>query len=538
MTSIPQVRRAARRIQRSGAPPAPQQRRPITATVTNIKVTRADSNTSRQTEYVDEFELAGLGMSQLILPTPYPVNRLFEIIEHSNMLGQCIASWVVNTVGTGWEVVPAHKKVTKDEDEEDELQSFIDFANSEESLSTVMKKAVAHKEAVGFGFVEVIRDAKGDIALMRHASSLYMRLGHKHPDEVLVKYDVRRGKRVVTVKEFRKFRRFLQLIAGRITFFKELGDPRKMNSLTGYYEGESGFTDDSPATEILHLRLQSNDPYGVPRWLSQLPNIIGSREAEEVNMRYFEDNTIPSGLLTIAGGRLTDESMRNLTNTLAGMTAREAQNKLTVIEAIGEAESLDANNTPVTMKLERLNDARPTDSLFAGYDEANQSKVRSSFRLPSVAVGMANEHNFATANVAMFAAESQVFAPERNEVDEVLNNKLVFPRHGLRLQTVKLAGRTPAITSPEGQIKTMTALNVMGALTPRLAQKLANTMLQIEIEEYPPVGHKDWKEWMDQPMALSTGGAKTHAGQNQKDDATKETEASGAISSQPKHGEE
>jgi capsid portal protein len=151
---------------------------------------------------------------------------------------------------------------------------------------------------------------------------------------------------------------------------------------------------------------------------------------------------------------------------------------------------------------------------------------------------MANEHNFATANVAMFAAESQVFAPERTEIDEILNNKLVFPRHGLRLKTVKLAGRTPAITSPEGQIKTMTALNVMGALTPRKAQKLANTMLQIEIDEYPPIGHKDWKEWMDQPMALSTGGAKTHDAQAQKDDATKETEKTGEIAAQPKHGEE
>lgn len=537
MTTVPKVARTARRVQRSGAPPQPTHK-PLHASVTNIQVKRADSSTSRQIEYVDEFEAHGMGMSQLILPTPYTTSRLFEFIEHSNMLGQCIASWVVNTVGTGWEVVPASKKVTMDEDEQDELQSIIDFANSEESLTTVMKKAVAHKEAVGYGFVEVIRDAKGDLALLRHASSLYMRLGHKHEKEVLVKYDVPRGKRTVTVKEFRKFRRYIQLIAGRMTFFKELGDPRKMNSVTGFYEDEPGFTPDSPATEILHLRCQSNDPYGVPRWIPQLPNIIGSREAEEVNMRYFEDNTIPSGLLTVAGGRLTEESMRNLTNTLAGMTSREAQNKLTVIEAIGEAESLDSNGTPVQLKLERLNDARPTDSLFAGYDEANQAKVRSSFRLPSVAVGMANEHNFATANVAMFAAESQVFAPERTEIDEILNNKLVFPRHGFRLRTVKLAGRTPAITSPEGQIKTMTALNVMGALTPRKAQKLANTMLQIEIEEYPPVGHPDWREWMDQPMPLSTGGAKTHAGQAAKDDATKETEASGAITQQPKHGEE
>lgn len=528
--------RAVRRVRRSNgiAPPTRQ----LAANTTVINVTRADHSTSRQLEYIDEFEFhAGLGA--LYLPTPYIVHRLFHFIEHSNILPQCIAGYVANTVGTGWEVVKASEKIDIDEDEKDELQSFIDFANSEESLMAVMKKAVAHKEAVGFGFVEVIRDQKGQIGLLRHASSLNMRVGHKHPVEVLVKYDIKRGPRTVPVKEFRKFRRYLQLIAGQVVWFKEFGDPRQMNSRTGCFEDDPRFTPDSPATEIIHLRDLSNDHYGIPKWINQLPNIIGSREAEEVNMRYFEDNTIPPAMLTVSGGRLTAESHRNLTNLLAGVSlGRERQHKMVLIEAVSDTDSLDGKGTPVSLDVQKLADTRSSDGLFGKYDEGNRGKIRSSWRMPAVATGEANEHNYATANVAMYAAESQVFVHERNAVDETLNNKLIFSRSGLRLKTVKLASRTPAITSPEGQIKAMTALNVMGALTPRTSQRLANTILQIEIPPYPEKGQEGYEPWMDKPMALNTGGSNTHAGQSVKDAATKKMEGSGEMNTQPKHGEE
>ncbi len=500
---------------------------------TTINVARADHSTSRQVNYVDEFEV-GIGGGALWLPTPYDVVKLFQFIEISNMLKQCIAAWVVNTVGTGWEVVAASKKIAVDEDEQDELQSFVDFANSEESLSTVMKLACAHKEAVGFGFVEVIRDFKGDVSLLRHASSLHMRIGHKNPNEVLIKYDIKRGPRTVTVKEFRKFRRFIQIISGQMVFFKEFGDPRKMNSKTGLFDYEAGYEDTSPATEILHLRNPSNDHYGTPRWISQLPNIIGSREAEEVNMRYFEDNTVPPMMLTVAGGRLTAASHRDLTNLLAGVgLGKERQHQMVLVEAVGEGDSLDGKGTPVQLKVERLSDQRPSDGLFKEYDDGNRDKVRSAFRMPSVAVGMANEHNFATANVAMFAAESQVFAPERNEIDEILNNRVIYSRSGLRLTTVKLASRTPAITSPEGLVKTLTALNVIGAVTPRSAQVIANTVMQIEIPLYPAKGEAGYEDWMDKPLVLTTGKAKSNEEQGAKSDAVKETEATGDAGMKP-----
>jgi hypothetical protein len=94
----------------------------------------------------------------------------------------------------------------------------------------------------------------------------------------------------------------------------------------------------------------------------------------------------------------------------------------------------------------------------------------------------------------------------------------------------------------------MTALNVMGALTPRKAIDLANETLQVKIPQYPEETEEGWFEWMDQPMPLTqatsksqqTGeGKTTQAAQKSKDGAVKGTEASGeTMPKAPEHGQE
>lgn len=525
----------------------------VATRVRTIAMTRADDSTSRQSVYADEFEaiISGSGTTSLILPTPYDVVQLYQLIARSSMLPQCIDAYVVNTVEAGWEVGPRSRNIEIDPIEADELQSFIDRANIEETLTGVMSKVIRDRESVGFGFLEVIRDRKGDISLLRHAPSISMRLTGKHPAEQLVKYDVVRGARTVVVKEYKRFRRFVQVISGRYTYFKEFGDPRDLDSVTGLFDGEAGYTSDSPATEIYHSRRPSNDPYGVPQWISQVPNMIGSREAEECNMRFFEDNTIPPAMITVAGGRLTATSYKEIQRVLTTGAGAERQNKMILIEAVGEGDSIDGKSSAITITVNKLTSERPSDGLFLTYDEGNQAKLRSAFRLPPVVVGMSQDATFATAQVSQYVAETQVFAPARQRDDDGLNNLIINGRNGLRLTTVKLVARTPAISSPEATVKTLTALNVIGAVTPRSAQTIANSMMQIELPEYPEKGAEGYEEWMDQPMPITikqAGAAQgtgdpsaqsSHDGQAAKDAGIKATEQDGDTAmSAPEHGQE
>lgn len=477
------------------------------ATVFNIS--RAPNSTSRQVSYADDFlALAGTGGAQIVIPTPYNIPKLFEMIEQSNMLQQCIDAYCTNTVMTGWEIEPVVRGRDIDQGEQNELQSFIDHANSEESLSTVMDKTIRDRESVGFGFLEVIRDASGNISILRNAPALFTRLCVKHPDDVLVTYDIPRGRRTTSVQEWRKFRRYIQIVNGQRIWFKEFGDPRKMDCTNGAYSNEPGYDPNNPeATEIFHFKNPSNDVYGIPRWITQIPSIIGSRESEEVNMRYFQDNTVPPMFLLVSGGRLTQQSYAQLHRTLnEGDLGSDRQNKIMLLEAIGEGDSMDGKASPIDIKVEKLAASRQSDGLFKQYDEGNMAKVRSSFRLPPVVVGMAQDATFATANVSAFIAENQVFGPARGHIDETMNKQLISGRAGLQLRTCKLVSRTPIITSPDMVVKCMTALNVMGAVTPRSAQELANKMLQIELTPYPKKDAPDWEEWMDRPIQFAQRG--------------------------------
>lgn len=470
--------------------------------VISNKVMRNDI--SRQLDETETFSI-GLGsVAEQVLTPPYALKNIHDCFEKSNILRQCVTAYVTNIVMNGYIVVPYAEGVAMDAAEKAMLDSFIETANSEESLITVMAKYVFQYEKFGFSFLEVVRDAKGQPSLVRFQRASNTRLMGNSKEEVNATYWINRGGKRTKITERRRFRRYVQRVGSQTVYFKEFGDPRRMSYKTGLYESnELKVADNELATELIHGRQYSEDAYGLPRWISQLPSIFGSREAEEVNLRYFEDNTVPPMMLTISGGRLTGASYRDLTQILQGRgLGRERQHQVVIVEAVPELTDIDGKGS-VQIKVEKLAESRQSDGLFKAYDEQNQNKVRSTFRLPPVFIGMSQDITFATANVSAYLAEVQVFVPERAIHDETLNKRLVNSPKGLNLKTVKLQSRGPSLSAPDDIIKALTALNVMGAVTPRSAVETVNKQLQMGIPDYPAEGEEGYMEWMDKPIQLS-----------------------------------
>jgi len=71
--------------------------------------------------------------------------------------------------------------------------------------------------------------------------------------------------------------------------------------------------------------------------------------------------------------------------------------------------------------VERFGDVEAKDSKFENYDAKCTQRVRSSFRLPAVLIGLEESYNYATVQTAVMMAEEQVFGPERELFDEVIN---------------------------------------------------------------------------------------------------------------------
>lgn len=516
----------------------------VSALGTPIK--RAD--TSRQFDDDGVFRIDNIADAKLqILPTPYDLQSIARIVERSNIVRQCIEAYIVNIASYGFRVVQADEEVKVNETERKELKSIIGWANPDESLTSVFKKHVRDYEHYGFGYYEVIRNKGGRITLVRPVKSATMRLLRKTGKTVTVKREIPRGGKRATITEKKRFRKFVQLKPGthERVYFKEFGDPRKMDFKTGLFAGEADQESVSAAreaTEVIHSKQISDDSYGTPRWISQLPGILGSREAEEVNLRFFEDNTIPPMMLLVSGGRLTRKSFEELQRILTDVgLGKERQHQILLVEAVAETAGLDEKGH-VALDVERLTNTRQSDGLFAEYDDANMAKITSSFRLPNVLIGKSQDITFATANVSAFVAEMQVFLPERQHHAEILNKSLVNSSAGLGFKTVKLEARGPQITNPEQIIKSLTAANVMGAVTPRKAVEAINDTIEISLEQYPEPGAEDYQEWMDMPIALALKSIRSNNTQDEQRTKTpgiKETESEGATGpTNPENGQE
>lgn len=367
----------------------------VTSVTLPKRVNREDI--SRQSEDDVIYGLDANGATAIIA-TPYDLHSIAIIYEKSNILPQCVGAMVTNIASNGYKTVSIteEEKDNIDEGEKNLLNSFIKVANPEESLVSIYKKVVHQYEKYGFSFIEIIRNRKNKPSLIRHCKSPGIRLTKKTGEPVVISTTVIRGGTRSVVKEKKYFRKYIQEAGGSKTYFKEFGDSRRMSYKSGKYETkEAPIPKGEEATELLHRRQFSEDPYGIPRWISQLPSILGSREAEEVNLRYFEDNTVPPMILSVAGGRLTRTSFTELQELLQKQgVGKDRQNKIILIEAVPEVADIDGKGS-VQLKIDKLSDARQSDGLFKEYDEANMAKVRSSFRLPPVVLGQSQDVTFA-----------------------------------------------------------------------------------------------------------------------------------------------
>ena len=235
----------------------------IQATILGVTTKKNRNDMSRLAEDQEAFALDS--DRNAIIPTPYDMQGIAQVVEKSNILPQCIGAMVTNISSHGFRIVPIREGVNMQKQEQEMLQSFVESANVEETLEAVHGKMVYNYEKYGFGFYELIRNRRGQPSLLRAAKSSNIRLTKQQTDPIPVTTTVYRNNKRSTVRELRRFRRYIQQIGTIKTYFKEFGDPRKMSYKTGEYETDKKKVKrNEEATELLHRRQYSEDPYGLP----------------------------------------------------------------------------------------------------------------------------------------------------------------------------------------------------------------------------------------------------------------------------------
>ena len=431
-----------------------------------------------------------------IIEPPYNLDWLVRLPEHSNILGQCIEAMETNIDGFGFTLEPAFDFSDGDKAAEAErktLLHFFEFCNAELPYSQLRRRVRRDLEVLGNGYWEVIRDGKGDIVWLEHIEGHTMRLTQLDREYTNVTYMIRDddSNELQEYPSRKRFRRYVQIRDGKRVYFKEFGDPRLIDARTGQVDNNADF----PATEIIHFKQYCPySPYGVPRWIGNWLAVEGSRQAEEVNYEYFENNTVPPMALLVSGTSLNDDVVSRIEDFINDeMKGRKSFNKMLIIEATTDNDSPVMKSGIPTVRFQSLSDTQQKDSLFDNYDKTNREKIRSSFRLPPIFVGLTSDYTRATARESREVAEEQVFGPERADHDFVIN-RLLFPAMGVRYWKYK--SLPPKVNDFEIMSSVLDTFSRCG-LTLREAREEISRLLNHPLSE---VDEKS--NWLDLPLQV------------------------------------
>lgn len=389
------------------------------------------------------------------------------------------------------------------------VESFFDNCVAEESFVSLRKKTREDLEATGNGYWEVIRSDAGAIAQFAYMPSRSVRVTKVKSESVQVTRKVRLGPMYFREETYRrKFRTYVQIGGPKPVYFKEFGDPSVVSGKTG-----KRFVDDKAllkeegkeaiqANEVIHFKVHSirNGAYGVPRWIGNLLSVLGSRSAEEVNLAYFDNKSIPPMAILVSGGRLGDESVRRIQDYVeTHIKGKGNFHKILVIEAETSAGAIGLQDNAASMKIEikQLTDALLKDGLFLEYDAANLDKVGMGFRMPRLLRGDIRDFNRASAQSALDFAESQVFLPERADFDFMIN-RFIMPELGIQTWRFKSLG--PRLSDSQDWGEMIAKLTIAGILTPQDARELTGKKV---LESELPLVQADWTR---QPLALTIAG--------------------------------
>lgn len=517
---------------------------------------QASNQVSRE-DYANAFTTLGA------LDPAYDPEMLALIFEHSNSLRQNIDSFTTNIDGFGHRFDPvfdleaadvdvriAHAMVEEAERSEDDeevdppvpdqgaieamkkkiargmrkervkLGHFFEFCCADQSFVTLRRWTRQDLEVMGNAYWEVLRNGAGEIAQFVYVPGFTMRLLPLDQQATTLKRKVRVSELAFEDVEYNvRLRRYVQVVEGKACFFKEFGDPRLISAESGMaYETLDKMREAEanavPATEVLHFKIHSpRTPYGVPRWIGNLLAVIGSRQAEEVNFNYFENKSVPPLAILISGGRMTESSVKRVTDYVeANIKGKRNFHKMLVLEAEGPGgDNNSANAARMKVDIKPLTSAQQSDALFQNYDERNIDKVGQSFRLPRMLRGDIRDFNRSTAEAALTFAEVQVFEPERQEFDFIVNRKIL---HTMGIRFWRFVSLAPVLRDAASMSEIIRNLANANVLTPEECRELAGDVFNRTFRKLTA-------DWVKQPGALTIAGIPVQAEKPIRPDGTK-----------------
>jgi len=337
---------------------------------------------------------------------PYSLEGLADLYETNATHKACVDAKVVNTVGLGWQLVwigEKGKQPEKPEQDAEYKRLHELFSNTNEeglTFDDVIRAVATDREAVGNAYLEITRNANGDIDNFHHV-----------PAE--------------TVRILRDRTGFIQIREGKKVWFRNVGEP----------QGESeDYPDRGPevvdaTTELLHFRkyTPTNTYYGIPDIVAAMAACAGDRAAREYNVDFFEHNCVPRMVLIIEGGKLSKELMEQIEQYMTAEVKGQGHKTL-ILDVPGI--SSDPTKGP-SVRFEPLTVGLSEDASFLGYRRANRDEILMVHRVPPSKITIVENANLANSRDQDKTFWEQVIRPEQHYFEGLIRHFIIQHDKGL-----------------------------------------------------------------------------------------------------------
>ena len=204
---------------------------------------------------------------------------------------------------------------------------------------------------------------------------------------------------------------------------------------------------------------------------------------------------MPPLAILVSGATVSKETIAELRDTMANdLHGVKNFHRALLIQASSSDSAVNAG----TAKIELKPLMQVSEGQFMAYIEKNSAALVGSFRLPQLYRGQTEGYNKANAQVAVETTEQQVFQPERDDFDDLINRFFLYDL-GIRYWRFKSNGPPPA--NLEERANTLIEAAKVGIPTVNEAREVLSQFFGRDLERIR-------SPWADLPMSVGLNTAR------------------------------
>lgn len=438
---------------------------------------------------------------------PYPtgLSETAVLVALSSIVQSCAETLAQNVATEGGLILKPefkkgnseHKKLLR------RANAIINCPDGKNTLDKLQKMATLHFGSVGASYIKIFYNSKGQVESLHHIPSSWVTHVRTEID-VPILIDSNSSKEDEKRAVIRDFDLYQITRVFNVVDSDNGGSGQQSGAIqTEYiYECHCPFENPSDIGSQTKQKLRKGKPYtrlyvfrnglgenklGVPFWIGEVGNLLALMAYDSLSHKMINNNLIPRLILMLGGAAFSKEQIEELKaefeTQLSGGSA--SQNTPLILNASGQkaTQIASASEQPILpeISIHEIKNAFNPDSVKKFYDYV-EDRVLKCFRIPRLLIGDTASYNRATADAALQVVEAQVFAPIRKEFDTFINT--VILGNGFEESPLFTYKSKPMPIMPiDGELRKLTTLSNIGAITVGDATNLGQALVDIKLED-------------------------------------------------------